>query len=315
VRTLVTGGCGFIGSHIAERLVRDGHRVRILDNLSSGHRENVSAFADDLEELVVGDVRDVDTVQRLCEGCDVVFHEAAIVSVPYSVEHPQESHDVNIQGTLNVLLAARDQRVRRVLFACSAAVFGEEPELPKHEAMRPSPVSPYGVEKITGEHYLQVFHRLYGVETVSLRYFNVFGPRQDPSSPYSGVISIFVERALSGERPLVYGDGDQCRDFVYVANVVEANILAAASPRAAGRIYNIGCGERTTLNDLLRILGRLSGRDLAPDYRPTRQGDIRESVADITRAREELGYEPAVDVEQGLKRLLDHARDERETKK
>jgi len=307
VQALVTGGAGFIGSHIAQRLVRDGHTVRVLDNLSSGRRENLAEFADEVE-FVQGDIRDSDVLQRLSQGCDRVFHQAAVVSVPYSVEHPQQTHDVNIQGTLNVLQAARAAGVGRVMFACSAATYGEEPGLPKRETMAPAPCSPYGVEKITGEYYLSVFHRLYGVETVSLRYFNVFGPRQDPGSPYSGVISIFVRRALDGQTPRVYGDGEQYRDFVYVDNVVQANMLAATVPAAAGRCYNVGCGEQTSLNDLLRILGQLSGRSITAEYAPPRAGDIRESLADITRIRTELGYAPTVSVEQGLRRLLEHER-------
>jgi UDP-glucose 4-epimerase len=303
LRVLVTGGAGFIGSHLAERLVRDHHEVRIVDNLFSGHRENLEGFSDKVE-LVLGDIRDAALLERVCEGCDLVYHEAAVVSVPYSVEHPQETHDVNIQGTLNVLQAARARKVKRVVFACSAAVYGEEPGLPKVETMAPAPIAPYGLEKIAGEYYLGIFHRLYGVEGVSLRYFNVFGPRQDPGSPYSGVISIFVDRVLAGETPTVLGDGEQCRDFVFVENVVEANLLAGTVPEAAGRCYNIGCGQRTTLNDLLRILGRLSGQTVTPRHGPPRPGDIRESLADISRARAELGYEPRVGVEEGLRALL-----------
>jgi len=310
VRVLVTGGAGFIGSHIAERLVRDGHEVRIVDNFSSGRRANLAGFADKVE-LVEGDIRDAALLERLSLGCELVYHEAAVVSVPYSVEHPQETHDVNIQGTLNVLQAARRGKVRRVVFACSAAVYGEEPELPKRESMAPLPIAPYGVEKITGEYYLGVFNKLYGVETVSLRYFNVFGPRQDPRSPYSGVISIFVDRVLKGVTPRVFGDGQQCRDFVFVANVVDANLLAGRAASAAGRCYNIGCGQRTTLNDLLRILGRLTGQEVHPEYDEARAGDIRESVADISRARRELGYEPVISVEEGLRQLLDHERAQR----
>jgi UDP-glucose 4-epimerase len=257
---------------------------------------------------VEGDIRDLALLQRLVRGCDWIFHQAAVVSVPYSVEHPQETHDVNIQGTLNVLLAARESRVKRVMFACSAAIYGEEPGLPKQETMPPAPCAPYGVEKITGEHYLGVFNKLYEVETVSLRYFNVFGPRQDPGSPYSGVISIFVDRALSHRTPLVFGDGEQYRDFVYVGNVVDANLLAATVPGAAGRCYNVGCGVKTSLNDLLRMLGQLTGEELHADYTDPRAGDIRESLADIGRIRAELGYEPRVSVEEGLRRLLEHER-------
>jgi len=307
MRVLVTGGAGFIGSHIAERLVREGHEVRVLDNFFSGHRENLAGFADRVE-LVEGDIRDLALCERLAEGCELIYHEAAVVSVPYSVEHPQETHDVNIQGTFNVLCAARAKRVRRVVFACSAAVYGEDPELPKREEMAPAPIAPYAVEKITGEYYLGVFHKLYGVETVSLRYFNVFGPRQDPRSPYSGVISIFVDRLLEEGVPTLFGDGNQCRDFVYVENVVEANLLAGRVPAAAGRAYNVACGERTTLNQLLAILARLCGREVTANYAPPRAGDIRESVASIDRARSELGYTPRVSVEEGLRRLLAHER-------
>jgi nucleoside-diphosphate-sugar epimerase len=303
MRVLVTGGAGFIGSHIAERLIQDQNEVRIIDNLSSGRRENLAGFLGRVT-FVQGDIRDRGLLEKVSEGCQLIFHEAAVVSVPYSVEHPQETHDTNIQGTLNVLLAARKNQVNRVVFASSAAIYGEDPTLPKKETMRPSPISPYGVEKITGEHYLSVFHKLYGVEAVSLRYFNVFGPRQDPSSPYSGVISIFVDRALTRRSPTIYGDGNQSRDFVYVSNVVQANLLAATVPAAAGGCFNIGCGEKTTLNDLLRILSKLSGQTVEPRHEPVRQGDIRESWADIGNARLTLGYAPTVSVEEGLSHLM-----------
>ena len=304
MRALVTGGAGFIGSHIATRLVESGHTVRVLDDLSSGKKENLAQIAGEVE-LVVGDVRDARKVAELSAGCDVVFHEAAIVSVPYSVEHPFETHDVNIEGTLNVLQAASAQRVKRVVFACSAAVYGEEPEQPKVETMRPAPVAPYGVEKITGEQYMYCWSRLYGVETVSLRYFNVFGPRQDPSSPYSGVISIFVDRILRGAPITIFGDGEQYRDFVYVDNVVDANLAAATRPNVSGRAYNVGCGRKTSLNELVATLARIVGRDVRPTHADPRPGDIRESLADISRARAELGYEPKIGVEEGLRRLVD----------
>jgi nucleoside-diphosphate-sugar epimerase len=310
MKALVTGGAGFIGSHIAERLVREGHQVVIYDNFSSGRRENLAPMEDKVE-VIEGDVRDAPQLDYRMAGCDVVFHEAAVVSVPYSVEHPQETHDVNIQGTLNVLMAAKRHGVRRVVFACSAAVYGEDPELPKKESMRPLPISPYGVEKIAGEMYLQTWAALYGVETVSLRYFNVFGPRQDPRSPYSGVISIFVSRALEGQTPTVFGDGSQSRDFVYVGNVVDANLRAATAPGVSGRAYNIGCGQRTTLLELLGMLGKIVGRDLTPTHGPVRAGDIKDSFADISLARAELGYAPEVGVEEGLRRLIDHVRKSR----
>jgi UDP-glucose 4-epimerase len=305
MRALVTGGAGFIGSHIAQRLLGAGHEVVVLDNFSSGSRANVSAIGSGAR-VVEGDVRDLSVVEASAFGCEVVFHEAAIVSVPYSVEHPQESHDVNIQGTLNVLQAARKVGARRLVFASSAAIYGEEPTLPKTETMRPEPMSPYGVEKITGEHYLATWSKLFGVETVALRYFNVFGPRQDPRSPYSGVISVFVDRILGGRPITFFGDGSQCRDFVYVANVVDANLLAATRPGVSGRAYNVACGKRTTLVELASLVERTAGRTVERVFAEPRAGDIRESVADIARARAELGYTPAVGVEEGLERLVQH---------
>ncbi|MBK8014310.1 MAG: SDR family oxidoreductase [Deltaproteobacteria bacterium] len=307
MKILVTGGAGFIGSHIAEACLRRGDEVIIIDNLTSGHRRNMASFIRDIQ-FVEGDVRDRKLLGICASGCDIVYHQAAIVSVPYSIEHPRETHDVNIVGTFNVLEAARDAKARRVVFACSAAVYGEDPELPKHEGMSALPISPYGLEKLTGEHYAKIFHALYGLETVSLRYFNVFGPRQDPKSPYSGVISIFVDRLLDGEMPTIFGDGEQCRDFVFVENVVQANLLAGSAPKAAGRSYNIGLGERTTLNQLVEMMGRLEGRPFAARYEAARPGDIRASFADISRARKELDYGPSVSVEEGLRRLLAYAR-------
>ena len=307
MRALVTGGAGFIGSHIAHRLVDAGHEVVVLDNFSSGSRTNLTAIASRIR-VVEGDVRRLATVEECAAGCEVVFHEAAIVSVPFSVEHPQESHDVNIQGTLNVLQAARKAKSRRVVFASSAAIYGEEPTLPKTEAMRPEPMSPYGVEKITGEHYLATWSKLFAVETVALRYFNVFGPRQDPRSPYSGVISIFVDRILAGRPITFFGDGSQCRDFVYVDNVVDANVLAATREGVSGRVYNVACGKRTTLVELASLIERAAARSVEKSFAQARAGDIKESVADIGRARAELGYEPVVAVEEGLKRLVQYVR-------
>ncbi|MCC7535446.1 MAG: SDR family oxidoreductase, partial [Deltaproteobacteria bacterium] len=300
MKAMVTGGAGFIGSHIAERLVADGHAVRIYDNFTSGKRENL-AHLEGRVEVVEADVRDAPQLDYCCRDCDVVFHEAAIVSVPYSVEHPQETHDVNIQGTFNVLEAAKRRGVKRVVFACSAAVYGDDPEMPKRESMRPAPMSPYGIEKLTGEHYLAVWSRLFGLETVSLRYFNVFGERQDPSSAYSGVISIFVDRALRGAPVTIFGDGGQYRDFVYVGNVVDANIRAATTPGIAGRTYNVGCGVKTTLLELLDTIERIVGSKVERKLADPRAGDIRESLADIARIRAELGYEPTVGVEEGLR--------------
>jgi UDP-glucose 4-epimerase len=307
VKTLVTGGAGFIGSHVAERLTMLGHSVRILDNLSTGKRANFEPFADGVE-FIHADVRDGPAVEEATRGCDVVFHQAAIVSVPYSVEHPQETHDANLQGTLNVLQAARRAGVRRVVLASSAAVYGDSPALPKVETMAAAPISPYGVEKIASEYYLFAFGRLYGFEGVALRYFNVFGPRQDPSSPYSGVISIFVDRAMANQAPMIFGDGSASRDFVFVENVVDANLLAATRDGVAGRSFNIACGTRTSLNELVSTIGRIVGRDLGVRHAAARAGDIAHSVADISCARDVLGYEPRVGVEEGLRRFIDAVR-------
>lgn len=307
MRVLVTGGAGFIGSHLVDRLVSENHEVSVLDSFSTGKRENLDLVRASVT-VHEADVRDAAAVDRAIEGCEVVFHEAAVVSVPYSVEHPQETHDVNIQGTLNVLLAARKNHVRRVVFASSAAIYGEEPTLPKTEAMLPEPIAPYGVEKLTSEHYLRTFAHLYGVETVALRYFNVFGPRQDPSSAYSGVISVFVKRLLANEPIVIFGDGLQSRDFVYVADVVEANLRAALAKGVSGRVYNVARGERTTLLQLADMLGRVVGKSAAPTLAAERAGDIRHSQAAIDRAREELGYAPRVALETGLAALVDHER-------
>jgi UDP-glucose 4-epimerase len=303
MRALVTGGAGFIGSHLVERLVREGHQARAFDNLTTGKRENLAHVPG--AELMVGDIRDTEALARAMSGCDLVFHQAAIVSVPYSIEHPQESLDVNLRGTLNVLEAARGAKVKRVVMASSAAIYGENPELPKRESMTPSPISPYGLEKLASEHYLSIWSKLFGLETVALRYFNVFGPRQDPSSAYSGVISVFVDRILRGAPLTIFGDGEQFRDFVYVANVVDANMLAATRPNVSGRAYNVGCGARTTLNELAQMLGRIAGVAVAPRHDAPRAGDIRESIADIARARAELTYAPKVGVEEGLRELVE----------
>jgi UDP-glucose 4-epimerase len=303
MKALVTGGAGFIGSHIVERLVRTGHTARVFDNFSSGKRENLAPFAPRIE-VIPGDLRDRERVDLAVTGCDVVFHEAAIVSVPYSIEHPQETHDVNLQGTLNVLEAARRAGAKRVVFASSAAIYGDAPELPKRETMLPSPISPYGVEKITGEHYLRVYGSHYGLETVALRYFNVFGPRQDPSSPYSGVISVFVARALAKKTLTIFGDGEACRDFVYVDDVVDANFAAATRDGVSGQVFNVARGGRTSLNDLVAMLGRILQREIRPEHASERAGDIAKSVADVAHARDKLGYEAKVGVEDGLERLV-----------
>jgi len=300
---LVTGGAGFIGSHISDRLLADGHRVRILDNFSTGKHENIPASAD--VEVIEGDVGDYDTVRAAMEQVDIVFHEAAIASVPETVGNPLSSERVNYRGTLNILEAARHAGVKRVMFACSAAVYGDLPELPKQESMPVKPLSPYAVDKLASEQACQMYTHLYGLETVSLRYFNVFGPRQDPSSPYSGVISIFSDTLNQGKQPTIYGDGEQTRDFVYVSDVVEANIKAATSPAAAGKAINIATGGKLSINDLLKTICNIKDQPFEPQYQQGRQGDIKHSRADISAAREYLDWEPVVAFEDGLRKLLE----------
>lgn len=300
---LVTGGAGFIGSHISDRLLADGHRVRILDNFSTGKHENIPDS--DGVEVIEGDVGDYDTVCASMEQVDRVFHEAAIASVPETVGNPLASERVNYRGTLNILEAARHAVVQRVVFACSAAVYGDLPELPKQESMPVKPLSPYAVDKLASEQACQMYTHLYGLETVSLRYFNVFGPRQDPSSPYSGVISIFSDLLKQGKQPTIYGDGEQTRDFVYVSDVVEANIRAATAPSAAGRAINIATGGKLSINELLMMICNIKGIPFEPQYEPGRQGDIKHSRADIHAAREYLEWQPQVGFEAGLRELFE----------
>jgi nucleoside-diphosphate-sugar epimerase len=304
MRYLITGGAGFIGSNTADELVRRRHTVVVLDDLSSGKLENLSAVQGKVE-LLRHSVTDLERLREACRGVDYVLHLAARTSVPRSVMHPVETNDVNVDGTLNVLVAARDAKVKRVVFAGSSAVYGETPVLPKHEEMAPAPISPYGVSKLAAEIYGQVFHRCYGLEFVSLRYFNVFGPRQDPGSPYSGVLSLFNAAVLDGTQPNVFGDGEQSRDFTYVGNVVQANLLACEAKRAAGLAINIGTGSRHTLNQTLAFLEKLTGRAAKAKYAPPREGDIRDSQADISRARDVLGYDPGIGFEEGLKHTWD----------
>ena len=302
---LVTGGAGFIGSHIAATLAARGARVRIIDDLSTGHLENVEEIGGDVD-FVHASLNDADALRRALAGVEVVFHEAAIPSVPRSVDDPRATHEACVEATFALLLAARAAGVRRVVYAASSSAYGDQPTLPKVETMPPDPLSPYAVAKLVGEYYCQVFTRAYGLETVSLRYFNVFGPRQDPSSQYSGVISRFISALLrADESPVIYGDGEQSRDFTYVANAVEANLRAAESARAVGQVINVANGERITLNELLDTLKRITGRTDAPArYEPPRIGDVRHSLADITRARELLGYEPQVGLEEGLHKTI-----------
>ena len=299
---LVTGGAGFIGSHIVDRLLVDGYRVRVLDNFSTGKRENLPESGD--LEIITGDVGSFDDVHKAMKDVELVFHEAAIASVPKTIQDPIGSQRTNYLGTLNVLEAARQQGARRVVFASSAAVYGDLPELPKREDMPLKPLSPYAVDKLASEYACQMYTHLHGLETVCLRYFNVYGPRQDPGSPYSGVISIFAERLKKGERPVIYGDGEQTRDFVFVSDVVEANIKAATAEKAAGRVINIATGRVVTLNELLKSMCRILNRKFDPDYEKVRTGDIRHSSAQTELCRDVLGLVFQVGMDEGLGNLL-----------
>jgi UDP-glucose 4-epimerase len=302
---LVTGGAGFIGSSIAEALLARGERVTVLDDFSSGRRENLESLPGKVD-LVEGSIADPAAVERAMRGVKVVFHEAAIPSVVRSVENPQASMLAGVQGTTVVLDVARRAGVRRVVFAASSAAYGDTPTLPKVETMAPQPLSPYAASKLAGEHLMRIFAQLYGVETVSLRYFNVFGPRQDPKSEYAAVVPRFVTAALRREPAIIYGDGEQTRDFCFIENAVRANLLAADAPRKlSGEVVNIACGERTSLNQLVSLIADLSGVRIAPEHREARAGDIRDSLADVRAARELLGYEPLVGVREGLKRTFE----------
>lgn len=304
---LVTGGAGFIGSHIAETLVRRGDRVRVLDNLSTGRVENLAQFRSEID-FVAGDLNDVPLVRDAVDGVDVVFHQAALASVPMSVERPLESHLACATGTLQLLDAARRANVKRLVYAASSSLYGDQPSLAKRETDTPEPLSPYAAAKLSGEYYCQAFYHTYGFETVCLRYFNVFGPRQDPDSPYSAVIPLFISAMLSGERPKIFGDGKQSRDFTYVENVVHGNLLAAESAEAVGRSLNLADGGSTDLLTLMRLLNELLGVEIEPEFLPPRAGDVKHSMADITQARAVLGYEPQVEFIDGLRRSLDYYR-------
>jgi UDP-N-acetylglucosamine/UDP-N-acetylgalactosamine 4-epimerase len=304
MRYLVTGGAGFIGSNIVDELVRRGQQVVVLDDLSSGKEENLAAVRSKID-LRIGSITDLATLQSACAGTDYVIHLAARTSVPRSVADPIEANHVNIDGTLNVLVAARDSKVRRFVFAASSAAYGETPELPKQETMPSAPISPYGVTKLAGELYAQVFGRAYGLENTSLRYFNVFGPRQDPASQYSGVLSRFMLALIRSESPVIYGDGEQSRDFTYIANVVDLTLRACEAPGSSGMVLNGGTGARITLNEVLKLLEKITGKKIQVKYDPPRAGDIKDSQADISRAGNLLGYVPHVDFEHGLKLTWD----------
>ena len=298
---LVTGGAGFIGSHLVDRLLAAGARVRVLDDFSSGRHENLATSVDRIE-LIEGTVTRPEDCERACRGADFVFHQAAVPSVQRSVANPFRSHDVGATGTLQMLIAARDARVRRFIYAGSSSAYGDTPTLPKREDMAERPLSPYAVAKLTGEHYTRVFHRVYGLETVVLRYFNVFGPRQDPTSRYSAAIPLFILGALEGRPPRIDGDGEQTRDFTYIENVVEANLLACSAAAVAGGVFNIGGGERISVNTLWRLVQQAVGTGIDAEYGPPRPGDVRDSLADLEAARTRLGYRVTVSLEEGLRR-------------
>ena len=307
---LITGGAGFIGSNIAQHLVARGLSVRIFDNFSTGKRENIAAFADKVE-VIEDDLRVPESVKHAVDGVRFVLHVGAIPSVPRSVEDPHATNQANVTGTLNLLLAARDSSVKRVVFSSSSSVYGDTPTLPKREDMTPSPLSPYAIHKITGEYYCRVFWQLYGLETVSLRYFNVFGPRQDPQSQYAAVIPRFITAILKDEPPTVFGDGKQTRDFSHVENVIDANLVACTAPKEAlGETFNIACGGRTSLLELVDAINELCGKDIAPKFEPPRPGDVRDSQADITKAAKLLGWKPQVAFREGIEKAVEWYHDQ-----
>src|SRR5256885_9886205 len=304
MRYVVTGGAGFIGSNTVEELVRRGHSVVVLDDLSSGKEENLAEFRNKIT-LIKGSIIDIEVVRKAMHEAEYVLHLAARTSVPRSVKDPIETNRINIDGTLNVLVAARDAKVKRIVFAASSSAYGETPTLPKVENMQPQPISPYGVTKFVGELYAQTFGRCYGTENVSLRYFNIFGPRQDPGSPYSGVLAKFCTCFLDDVPPVIFGDGEQTRDFTYVENAVQANLLACEAPNVSGKVFNVGVGGRFSLNQTVALLNKISGKKLEAKHDAARDGDIRDSQADITQAREFLRYDPPVGFEEGLRRTFE----------
>ena len=301
---LVTGGAGFIGSHLVEELLALGCRVKVLDNLATGNLHNLEPFIDDII-FFKNDIRDLEALEKAAEGCEVIFHLAAVVAVQQTIGNPVESAIVNDIGTINVLEAARKKNARRVVLASSCAVYGDDPRLPKKENMTPKPASPYAVHKLSGEHYARVYSELFGLETVSLRFFNVYGPRQDPSSPYSGVISIFMTKAVSNQAPVIFGDGKQSRDFIYVKDVVKGNLLAASTNNPAGKVFNLGTGSYVLINRLWELIASLSGRSLAPRYEPAREGDILHSVAGMELTQSRLNFKSEYPLEKGLEITFD----------
>ena len=301
---LVTGGAGFIGSHIVEHLVGRGAKVRAIDNLSTGKAATIDLFRGKVD-FIEGDIRDAATCRKACRGVRVVFHEAAMPSVPKSVADPLTSHDCNINGTFNMLMAARDEKVARFVYAASSSAYGESPTLPKLESMPTDPLTPYAVNKLAGEHYCRAFAEVYGMSTVALRYFNVFGPRQDPTSQYAAAIPAFITHIMRDQPPTIYGDGEQTRDFTYIENVVRGNMLAAEAKGLRGQVINLACGERVSVNRIIAQINKLLGKQVRPNHVDPRAGDIKHSQADITRARELLGFEPVVNFDDGLKRSIE----------
>jgi UDP-glucose 4-epimerase len=308
---LVTGVAGFIGSSIARALLAQGEQVRGIDNFSTGKRENIADILNRID-FREADLLDMDAMKKVCVGVNCVFHQAAIPSVPKSVRDPLGSNQANVDGTVNILVAARDAKVKRVVYAASSSAYGDTPTLPKHEEMKPNPISPYAVAKLASEYYMVSFYRCYGLETVCLRYFNIFGPRQDPTSPYSGVLAKFITQMLAGEQPTIFGDGQQSRDFTYIDNAVHANLLAAHAPAAqvAGRVFNVATGTRADLNETFQLLKKLTGFSGEVKYGPDREGDVKHSLADVTSAEKNLGYKPQVDFEEGLRRTVEWYRGE-----
>ena len=314
MRYLITGGAGFIGSNIVAELVKRQGKVRVLDNFSTGRRENLLPFSDKIQ-LIEGDLTDLETVRQAVEGVDFVLHQGALPSIPRSIEHPIGSNNANVSGTLNLLVASKDAEVRRIIYASSSSVYGDSSELPKVETMNPSPLSPYAVSKLAGEHYCHVFHRTYHLEAVILRYFNVFGINQYPNSPYSGVIPKSVSLMLDGKPPVIYGDGLQSRDFTFVGNVVKANLQAIESDSAAGEIINIASGHGCTLLDLVAKVNSLLGHEIKPIFDPPKIGEIRHSLANITKAKKTFGYSPEIDFEEGLIRMIDWMKGKKESER
>ena len=300
---LVTGGAGFIGSHISEELVKRDHEVRIIDNFLTGKKENIASLLDKIE-LIEGDIKDIETCRRALEGVDFVLHQAALPSVPRSIKDPLATNENNIRGTLNVLLASREAKVKKVVFASSSSVYGDDTHLPKIEGREGNPLSPYALSKQVGENYCRIFSRIYGLSTVFLRYFNIFGPRQDPFSQYAAVIPNFITKMLKGEKPIIFGDGEQSRDFTFVSNVVEANILASKAQDVSGEAFNIACGERTTVNSLVNTINEVLNKNIDPVHDEPRPGDVKNSYAEISKARKMLKYEPLVPFNEGLKKTI-----------